>query len=184
MRALEFITVDDREINLYRTDQKIGQNAFRSPSVFNYYLAEYSPPGALGKLGLVAPEAQIMTAPTSISFLNAMSVMIQDGQSVNNGGLSSPHRGREAEGYFFFKPTTPSDPEVVVDELSMLLTEGRLSKESKAIIAEEYANFPKDVRFVYSTGTNANRGINGDDGNADSLKADDDESRVELKAGQ
>lgn len=183
MRALEFTAVDDREINLHNTQEMLGQNAFNSPSVFNYYLAEYSPPGALGDLTLMAPESQIMTAPTSISYLNAMTHMIQRGQQ----GLTSfgtPERGSDLEGEFKFTPTNPHEPEAVVDELSILLTEGRLDDHSRNVIVEAYANFPEDHYAAYSTGTNAYGGTRGDTAEADSLKADDDASRVVVNVNQ
>ena len=48
----------------------------RSPSVFNFYLPNYSPPGMLNQAGLFAPEFQIINAGSAISgpnyFLNAI----------------------------------------------------------------------------------------------------------------
>ena len=182
MRALDYTSVDDREILLHNTQGRLGQNAFRSPSVFNYYLAEYSPPGSLGDLALVAPESQIMTAPTTISYLNAMTHMIQHGH-IYPGGFSTPSR-RKLEGAFKFKPTNPHDPVAVIDELSILLTEGRLDDHNRKVIVEEYANFPEDIHSVYSTGTNAYYGKKGDTLEADSLKPDDDESRIAVNVNQ
>ena len=182
MRALEYTAIDDREIILHNTHGKLGQNAFMSPSVFNYYLAEYSPPGVLGDLALVAPESQIMTAPTSISYLNAMSDMIQNGHK--GASFGAPERGNVNEGTLKFQPTNPHDPEAVVEELSILLTEGRLDDHNRKVIVEEYVNFPEDMQSVYSTGTNAYYGKKGDTAEADSLKADDDESRIVVDVNQ
>lgn len=48
-----------------------AQAPLRSPSVFNFYRPDYSPPGALANAGLVAPELQIL-----------------DESTVNNGGTA------------------------------------------------------------------------------------------------
>jgi hypothetical protein len=42
----------------------------RSPSVFNFYLPGYLPPGPLAQAGLVGPEFQIVNAGSAISAPN------------------------------------------------------------------------------------------------------------------
>lgn len=46
------------------------QEAYQSPSVFNFYLPTYSPPGLLAEAGLVAPEMQIINASSLIRAAN------------------------------------------------------------------------------------------------------------------
>ena len=52
------------------------EEPMRSPSVFNFYLPAYSPPGPLHNAGLFAPEFQIINAGSGISapnyFYNAL----------------------------------------------------------------------------------------------------------------
>ncbi|EGB12134.1 hypothetical protein AURANDRAFT_20488, partial [Aureococcus anophagefferens] len=55
-RAMELSPTGGREVSLEGMDQKIGQMAHEAPSVFSYYLPDYSPQGAVGDRGLVAPE--------------------------------------------------------------------------------------------------------------------------------
>ena len=43
------------------------EEVFNSPSVFNFYLPTYSPPGALAENGLVAPEMQIINASSGVT---------------------------------------------------------------------------------------------------------------------
>jgi uncharacterized protein (DUF1800 family) len=46
------------------------QEPFKSPSVFNFYLPGYSPPGPITQAGLVAPEFQIVNASSAVSAAN------------------------------------------------------------------------------------------------------------------
>jgi hypothetical protein len=66
---------------LFKLGEKIGQFAFQAPSVFNFYLPEFAPAGAVQEAGLVAPEAQIATAPYLIGYLNGVTSLIDSGTS-------------------------------------------------------------------------------------------------------
>jgi hypothetical protein len=70
------------EVNLHNLGEKIGQFAFQSPSVFNFYLPEFTPAGPVQEAGLVAPEAQIATAPNLIGYLNGVTSLIDNGTSM------------------------------------------------------------------------------------------------------
>jgi len=72
----------NREIDMvYLTERGIGQEAHRAPSVFGFFLSEYSPAGVVSNKGLVAPETQLFDAPKLMSFINGLF-------SVSNYGLS------------------------------------------------------------------------------------------------
>jgi cullin-associated NEDD8-dissociated protein 1 len=86
MRAMQFVPKDGREIQLANMNEKIGQMAFSSPGVFNYYLPEYRPQGVIEAANLVSPEAQLATAPFLIGYLNGMASLI-------NYGLTDCERG-------------------------------------------------------------------------------------------
>ena len=45
LRALEYKAEDERVVVLNEMDDRIGQEPFKSPSVFNFYLPEYHPRG-------------------------------------------------------------------------------------------------------------------------------------------
>ena len=45
LRALEYKAKEERVVVLSEMDDKIGQEPFNSPSVFNFYLPEYQPRG-------------------------------------------------------------------------------------------------------------------------------------------
>ena len=63
---------DDGRYREWYADYYLGQAALRSPSVFNFFLPAYSPPGELSNLGLSAPEFQITTDTTVASVANAL----------------------------------------------------------------------------------------------------------------
>ncbi len=63
---------DDGRYREWYADYYLGQAALRSPTVFNFFLPSYSPPGELYALGLSAPEFQITTDTTIASVANAL----------------------------------------------------------------------------------------------------------------
>ena len=69
LQSLEVAKTDDLPISLVGMDHKIGQAPFEYPSVFNFYLPEFAPEGAVADAGLVAPEAQLATAPNLVGYL-------------------------------------------------------------------------------------------------------------------
>ncbi|HQY55168.1 MAG: DUF1800 family protein [Dokdonella sp.] len=70
-RAMHAASNDGRYREWY-ADYYLGQAALRSPTVFNFFLPDYSPPGELSNLGLSAPEFQITTDTTVASVANAL----------------------------------------------------------------------------------------------------------------
>jgi uncharacterized protein (DUF1800 family) len=65
-------TSQENRFPIFSADQTLGQAALRSPTVFNFYLPDYSPPGTLATGGLVAPEFQITTGTTAIVVPNTL----------------------------------------------------------------------------------------------------------------
>jgi uncharacterized protein (DUF1800 family) len=65
-------TASSGRFAIFSADQTLGQAALRSPTVFNFFLPGYSPPGSLAVAGLFAPEFQITTATTAIVVPNTL----------------------------------------------------------------------------------------------------------------
>ncbi|MBL0164149.1 MAG: DUF1800 domain-containing protein [Xanthomonadales bacterium] len=65
-------SADDGRYREWYSDYYLGQAALRSPTVFNFFLPSYSPPGELYALGLSAPEFQITTDTTIASVANLL----------------------------------------------------------------------------------------------------------------
>ena len=95
-----------------------------SPTVFNFYDPLYSPDGPIANTGLIAPEAQIATGPFIINFLNDAGTLIRSGKW---------------QGDLTYNPRNPTDGASIVDELDLLLTSGRLTRQNRDVILARFA---------------------------------------------
>ena len=151
MRAMEYEKEPGREISTTSMDTEIGQQPFKSETVFSYFLPEYQPDGPVSQAGLVSPEALVGTAPYMINYLNGMTSLINQGltpcgsgwgdNSVNFDGCTndvSRWPRTNQLGFLTFTPTSPNDANNVIDELATLLTPGRLQSSSRDMLVREY----------------------------------------------
>ena len=152
MRSMEFEQAEGHPIlRLHDMYNKIGMMAHEFPTVFSFYLPEYQPDDRTGAASLVSPEAQIMDMPKTVGLLNGIFSLIKYGLGNCNGGFGGTwHSCNEgnfigSQGYLSFarpfnNDTTSLDDHVsaVVDELSTLLTSGRLSLASRQIVKSAY----------------------------------------------
>lgn len=109
----------------YQTDfnLSIAQRILDAPSVFNFFLPDYSPPGVIRDLELVAPEFQIVTENTSMALTNILNTLI----------YRPPHT---------FWSSLRLDNEVAIavnldallEHLNIVLMSGGMSDELRAII--------------------------------------------------
>lgn len=121
------------------------QEPMKSPSVFNFYLPNYSPPGLLAEAGLVAPELQIVNASSGTTAPNYF-WRILDG--LHRWGASASKNVRlniDQEMLLNVPPEAvdepdpdvePLDPDALIRRLDLVLTGGTLSPESFQIIRE------------------------------------------------
>lgn len=157
MRAMEYSSKYSREIDMSSVYKYIGQRAFSNPSVFNFYLPEFTPDGGIADAGLVSPESQIATAPLVVGYLNGISSLINNGLTSCDRGFGSANAGPGGvrncnfpegdDGRLQFEPFDPSDPTSVVDELDLLLTAGRLHPMTRQVMVDAYAEYAGLVRL-------------------------------------
>ncbi len=103
------------------TDTTLGQMPMRSPSVFNYFRPGYVPPNTQMALqNLVAPEFQILTEPTVVSYVNYMA------GTVNNA--------RNIKADYATEKALATDPTALVKHLNLCLTSGALTSENQGLI--------------------------------------------------
>jgi len=115
LRAMEYADAKNEPIVLEMLDDVVGQFPYLSPTVFNYFDAQFQPPrfstlevaassfleensseaGTYGpddssvhEAGLFGPEFQVFTAPSVVGWLNGMAALIDGGK-----GLTSCDRG-------------------------------------------------------------------------------------------
>ncbi|MFC2950418.1 DUF1800 family protein [Marinicaulis aureus] len=102
----------------------LNQQAYRSPSVFNFYRPGFVAPGTVSAdQGLVAPELQITTGSSITGYANFMeSFIFRDSESVNYVADYTEELA------------LANDPAALVDHLDAILTYGSLRGESRSRI--------------------------------------------------
>lgn len=160
MRSLEFTTKPGYHFIEFgeRFKHQIGQFAYEFPNVFSFFLPEFSPPGSLGNAGLVAPEAQVMTGPKVVDSLNGLISLIQWGLSDCFGGFGTRTEchwlddfGADfidefeslSSGALEYIPSS-SSLEAAVDEMTLLLTAGRISPTTTSVMLDAVGDQPSD----------------------------------------
>lgn len=126
------------------------EEPMKAPSVFNFYLPSYVPPGALAQAGLVAPEFQIINASSGVTAPNYFWGSITGG--LHRWGSARPERtvklnltqemllnvpaGAVNDPY----PSVEAlDPDPLIRRLDLVLTGGTLTPRSCQIIHEALA---------------------------------------------
>ena len=154
MRALEYVSRDEREVYFKSLHDRIGQQVFQSETVFNFYDDDFDSLGPMFAAGLVAPESQLLTAPQTVSWANGLLSLVKFGLSdCENGFLNYLGQGQEcynvdiaveqSAGWLTFTPTSPKDPAATLKQLSLLLTSGRLTPQHSSVIQQAYAQVLK-----------------------------------------
>ncbi|MEO7433009.1 MAG: DUF1800 family protein [Dokdonella sp.] len=87
---------DDGRYREWNPEGYLGQAPLRAPTVFNFFLPDYQPPGELSSLGLDAPEFQITTDTT----------------------IASTANGLGAKVYYFWRGSDSQGPEDIVVDLA------------------------------------------------------------------
>ncbi|NNE42182.1 MAG: DUF1800 domain-containing protein [Marinicaulis sp.] len=109
-----------------RAPNRLNQQAYRSPSVFNFYRPGFVSPGSVSaSMGLVAPELQITTASSVTGYANFIEDFIF-GNVPDNDFL--PNYGPEL--------ALANDPAALVDRLDRILTYGSLRPATRARITQ------------------------------------------------
>jgi hypothetical protein len=108
--------------------------------MFVFCRSEYSPPGRAASSGLTAPEVETMSSGNIIGLLNGLISLALDGLidcGIGFGKFPNPELTTECtknSGALAFAPSNVNDRSGVLEDLTILLTAGRLSTGSKAQI--------------------------------------------------
>jgi uncharacterized protein (DUF1800 family) len=116
---------------LDRFDLDHVEQPFNSPSVFNFYLPSYTPPGPLAQAGLVAPEMQIINASSGVTAPNYYWTAITEG--LHRWGSARPERTVRPN---LDQEMLITDPDLLIRRLDLALTGGTLTPRSCQIIRE------------------------------------------------
>ncbi|CAJ1389654.1 unnamed protein product [Effrenium voratum] len=172
LRSMEYVDAKQELVVFEELQDVLGQFPFQSPSVFNFYLADFNLPepepenasmnmtGGLPEPepeaeGLVAPELQILIPPHFIGFLNGMSSMIKYGVNYKCdavrgfGERANPYVGLESRdvcpmGTFQVPDLGENE---TLEELDVLLTGGRLTEVAKEAARRAYRTAPASEKM-------------------------------------
>ena len=110
------------------------QEPLDSPSVFNFYLPTYAPPGEIQAAGLVAPEFQIVNATSAISAPNYYNEAILGG--LHRWGTADPERNVKLDLSHAITLVDDAHLDTLLRRLDLGLTGGELSPRQFQIIRE------------------------------------------------
>jgi hypothetical protein len=126
------------------------QEPMNSPSVFNYFLPTYAPPGQISQAGLVAPEFQIINASSGVSAPNYYWNAVWGG--LHRWGSARPERTVKLNltqemlmnipgaGIGNPDPNVQAlDPDPLIRRLDLALTGGTLTPRTCQILHEALA---------------------------------------------
>jgi uncharacterized protein (DUF1800 family) len=151
------------------TDTQLAQTPMRSPTVFNWFLPGYSPPGAIAAAGLVAPEMQLTTETQVVQSINYDRVFTESdtGQSVNalqasdasldDVKIDRSPQANEYKALIAAGKTVREAVTAVVDDLDLLLAGGRLKERY------ENAATPNPRSIIIDTATATSEGATSND---------------------
>ncbi|YCM42392.1 DUF1800 family protein [Verrucomicrobiaceae bacterium 227] len=114
---------------------EFGQFVMSSPSVFNFYLPDYSPIGPLHDRDLVAPEFQIATVSSLLATHDRLKYTAIRG-----------HQGREID--YTEELAMLDDVESLIDHLDVLLTFGTMSATTREAVLDRVVNERFDLDRV------------------------------------
>lgn len=130
-----------------RAPDRLNQQAYRSPSVFNFYRPGFVLPGSESAAqGLTAPELQITTASSVTGYANFMERFITGSESDTD---FLPDYAEELR--------LASDPAALVDHLDLIFTYGSLDTQTRdrtvqavQSITSDNGGFTRDERRVHA----------------------------------
>ncbi len=148
----------------FQVEEMMRQHVLTSPSVFNFFLPDYSPKGPISDAGLVAPEFQITTSTTAITSINFMEEVVVNG-ALNDiyelyedieGGMNPVVAILKNRKYFARfnlqeEVELAEDLDALIDRLDLVMVYGNLSDETKQIVKDAISQFDEkeeQVRFA------------------------------------
>ncbi|MFD2256047.1 DUF1800 family protein [Luteolibacter algae] len=115
------------------TDEIVGQEPFGSPSVFNFYLPDFQPPGIISDRGLYAPEFEIHTDVLAITLQNALHELVMDDYKPTLF-YNSAHSDLDLSYEISLAADNPSGHHALINHAATMLAPGRLLETNRATI--------------------------------------------------
>ncbi len=112
--------------------QATNQIPLASRTVFNFFLPDYQPIGAISDNNLVGPEYQIHNSRTSVEYINRVNDWAVWGYIMDDWEQENPHVTYNLDELRLLA----RDPEVLINRIDVLFTHGSLSEHTRNIIKE------------------------------------------------
>ncbi|VAW29776.1 FIG00347566: hypothetical protein [hydrothermal vent metagenome] len=133
----------------WTVDSNLRQFMFNAPSVFNFFLPGYRPPGAAGSAGLAAPEFQLLNSYTAISTINFWYSRLEWGYVIDLPDSEQEIKGQtynldQPQPDLSYELTLATDVSALLDHLDLLLTYGTLSTEMRGILETAVSGYAAD----------------------------------------
>lgn len=116
---------------------QLGQSPLEAPSVFNFFVPEYSPQGLINQQYRIAPEFQILNATNAISFINEADVIATQRRPLLTCMVDEPvlpeHVSRFPVDYSSIEQIAGNSTNLI-NHLDILLANGALKDDTKTII--------------------------------------------------
>ena len=125
--------------NLEDTLSSVGQNPLRAPSVFNWFRPDYSPPGPVSAMGLVAPEFQITHETTTTGYANFMAeATVRQNTWFRDNVMAQygPTTDYLAGDYSTEMALAVSDTGALMDRLNLLMMAGQMTAPTRKAILD------------------------------------------------
>jgi len=127
-----------------------GQAPLSAPSVFNFFLPNFKPNGEISDNGLVAPEFQIHNSSTSLGYVNIIDYFTSPEwiPVFETWDLELEDSRLDFESLKYWA----KDPEVLINHLDKLFTNGLLSQETHVIIRDAITPIQgsdPDIDYMY-----------------------------------
>jgi hypothetical protein len=117
-----------RPLNL---ETLLNQSPFRSPSVFNFFRPDYTPPRSQALAnGMAAPELQIATDNAVANYVNFIHRTVHD----------NVYWYQDIEAEYQYELSIASDPLILLDHLDLVLAAGQLGEFTRGIVYDVIKN--------------------------------------------
>ena len=136
-----------------RIFESTDQKPMYSPTVFNFFMPDYSPTGVVQDSGLVAPEFQITNAQTLVGYLNLWNDYINRNEDVvdYNSYFSGESFKQDEEPQIDYTQFTQWAQDeylpFLLDRLNLLFAHGRLSQAALTEIENAIKLFPSEDMY-------------------------------------
>ncbi|MFB0946061.1 MAG: DUF1800 domain-containing protein [Spirosomataceae bacterium] len=140
------------------------QRPLNSPSVFNFFLPDYIPDGALKEAEKYGPEFQLLNSQTLTGYLNALNEWIVNNDPIDYSSYFSGEKNKpdERSGFDFSKYhylTKDNRITELIDKFNLVLAHGRLSQKSTDVIKSVVMQMPYAETDGQPRATEASRRI-------------------------